>query len=115
MKDIVRWLGFDNKCTYTNQAHQDQLDAATIYSILERDYSLYFAKEQGYSRNGYNTLKFIRKIAHMYTTKRMLDDYIERFITKKLKEVSCYRQRTLKAKEITLEREVSSAWDSIEI
>lgn len=36
------------KRTYENQAHQDQLDAATIYSLLENEITpLYFSKTKG--------------------------------------------------------------------
>jgi len=109
-----------DKRTYTNQAHQDQLDAATIYSILENEIiPLYFAKNsKGYSPEWVQYIKnSFAKIAPVYTTKRMLDDYIERFYNKEAKRSKLLQAKNFeKAKEIAAWKEkVSSAWDSIEI
>ena len=74
-----------DKRTYTDQAQQDKLDAATIYSMLENEIvPLYYAKNsKGYSPEWVQYIK--RSIAHIaphFTMKRMIDDYIERFYTK---------------------------------
>ena len=71
--------------TYDNQQYQDQLDAATIYHLLEDEIiPLYFAKNsKGYSPEWIQYIKnSISQIAPDYTMKRMLDDYIERFYRK---------------------------------
>jgi starch phosphorylase len=73
-----------DKITYENPEFQDQLDAATIYSMLENEIiPLYFAKnEKGFSPEWIQYIKnSIAKIAPKYTTKRMLDDYLEKFYT----------------------------------
>ena len=73
------------KQTYANQDYQNQLDAATIYSTLENEViPLYFAKNsKGYSPEWIQYIKnSIAQIAPRFTTKRMLDDYIERFYNK---------------------------------
>ena len=66
------------KRTYDNQAYQDQLDAATIYSLLENEIlPLYYARNsKGYSAGWVKTIKnSIAHIAPHYTMKRQLDDY----------------------------------------
>ncbi len=58
------------KRTYQNQDHQDQLDAATIYSILETEIlPLYYARnKKGYSEGWVKTIKnSIAQIAPHYT------------------------------------------------
>ncbi|MBP5259103.1 MAG: alpha-glucan family phosphorylase [Paludibacteraceae bacterium] len=108
-----------DKRTYTNQAHQDQLDAATIYMMLENEIiPLYFAKNsKGYSPEWIQYIKnSFAKIAPIYTTKRMLDDYIERFYNKETQ-----RSRSLKANAFAKAKEIAAwkekmvaAWDQIE-
>ena len=55
------------KRTYQNQEYQDQLDAATIYSILEQEIlPLYYARnKKGYSEGWIKTIK--NSIAHLIT------------------------------------------------
>ena len=76
------------KRTYQNQEYQDQLDAATIYSILEQEIlPLYYARnKKGYSEGWIRTIKnSIAQIAPHYTMKRQLDDYYSKFYTKEAK------------------------------
>ena len=71
--------------TYDNQQYQDQLDAATIYHLLEDEIiPLYFAKNsKGYSPEWIQYIKnSMSQIAPEYTMKRMLDDYVARFYSK---------------------------------
>ncbi|WP_337387685.1 alpha-glucan family phosphorylase, partial [Prevotella sp.] len=66
--------------TYQNQGYQDQLDAATIYSLLENEIlPLYYNRnEQGFSEGWIKTIKnSIATIAPHYTMKRQLDDYYD--------------------------------------
>ncbi|MDR0873760.1 MAG: alpha-glucan family phosphorylase [Prevotellaceae bacterium] len=108
------------KRTYENQNYQDQLDAATIYNMLENEIvPLYYAKNsKGYSPEWVQYIKnSIAKIAPHFTTKRMLDDYIERFY-KKLAVRSKFIQANdfAKAKEIAAwKQNVAEKWDSIEV
>lgn len=108
------------KRTYQNQEHQDQLDAATIYSILEtKILPLYYARnEKGYSEGWIRTIKnSIAQIAPHYTMKRQLDDYYAKFYTKQAKRFHLLAaDNCAKAKEIAAwKEEVVSKWDSIEI
>ena len=71
--------------TYQNQGYQDQLDAATIYSLLENEIlPLYYNRNaQGFSEGWIKTIKnSIATIAPHYTMKRQLDDYFDKFYIK---------------------------------
>jgi len=108
------------KRTYENQEHQDQLDAATIYSLLENEIvPLYFAKNtKGFSPEWIQTIKnSLAQITPRFTTKRMIDDYIERFYNKLATRSSLLKENNFaKAKEIAAWKEkMALAWDNIEV
>ena len=108
------------KRTYQNQEHQDQLDAATIYSILETEIlPLYYARnKKGYSEGWIKVVKnSIAQIAPHYTMKRQLDDYYSKFYCKLAKRFQTLAANdNAKAKEIAAWKEdVVAKWDSIEI
>lgn len=108
------------KRTYQNQEYQDQLDAATIYSILETEIlPLYYDKnEDGYSEEWIKYIKnSISQIAPHYTMKRQLDDYYDRFYNKLAKRFHVLSADNYKkAKEIAAwKEEVAEKWDSIEV
>ena len=108
------------KRTYQNQEHQDQLDAATIYNILEKEIlPLYYARNsKGYSEGWVKTIKnSIAQIAPHYTMKRQLDDSYTKFYTKEAVrfhelEANNFAKNTELAK---WKEEVAAKWDSIEI
>lgn len=109
-----------DKITYENPEFQDQLDAATIYSMLENEIiPLYFSKnEKGYSPEWIMYIKnSIAKIAPKYTTKRMLDDYIEKFYTKLAERSAILRaDHFKKAIEIAAWKEkVAGYWDNFSV
>ena len=104
--------------TYQNQTYQDQLDAATIYSLLENEIiPLYYKKgRKGYSEGWIKVVKnSIATIAPHYTMKRQLDDYYEKFYNKeaaRFKKLAANDNQL--AKEIALWKEtVAERWDSI--
>ena len=108
------------KRTYQNQEHQDQLDAATIYSILETEIMpLYYARnKKGYSEGWIKVVKnSIAQIAPHYTMKRQLDDYYSKFYCKQAKRFAALSANdNAKAKEIAAwKEEVVAKWDAIEI
>ena len=108
-----------DKRTYENQAHQDQLDAATIYQMLENEIvPLYYARNsKGYSPEWIQTIKnSMTQITPFYTTKRMMDDYFERFYNKEAKRHALLVADHYKvAKEIAAWKENMVAhWDEIE-
>lgn len=109
-----------DKRTYTDQAQQDKLDAATIYSMLENEIiPLYFAKNsKGYSPEWVQYIKHsIGDIAPHFTMKRMIEDYIHRFYDKE-----AARSKKLQANDCALAKEivawkekVAAAWDGIKV
>lgn len=109
-----------DEITYQDTNQQDQLDAATIYSMLENEIiPLYFAKNsKGYSPEW---IQFIKNsfayITPNYTMQRMLNDYIERFYSKEGKRSNMLMaDNYAKAKEIAAWKEnVASKWDSIKV
>ena len=108
------------KRTYQNQGHQDQLDAATIYSLLENEIiPLYYKKnKKGFSEGWIKVIKnSIAQIAPHYTMKRQLDDYYDKFYTKeakRFKEIS--KDNCRLAKEIAQWKEVvAERWDAINV
>jgi glycogen phosphorylase len=109
-----------DKRTYENDVHQDQLDAATIYSMLENEIiPLYYAKNtKGYSPEWIQYIKnSIAQITPRFTTKRMIDDYIARFYSKLATRSALLKANNFaKAKEIAAWKEkIASGWDRIQV
>jgi phosphorylase/glycogen(starch) synthase len=106
--------------TYDNSMFQDELDAETIYTILEEEIVPTFydlnskkipQKWVGYIKNT------ISEIAPHYTMKRQLDDYFRQYYNKLLK-----RSRIITSKNYEMARHIASwkrkvlrGWDSIEV
>ena len=106
--------------TYTDQAQQDRLDAATIYSMLENEIvPLYFNKNyKGYSPGWIDRIK--RSIGHIaphFTMKRQLDDYISKlYIPEAKRFAELEKDNYAIAREIVnWKEEVASKWNEIEI
>lgn len=109
-----------DKRTYENQAHQDQLDAATIYQMLESEIiPMYYSKNaKGYSPQWVQTIKnSVTKITPRFTTKRMMDDYFAKFYNKLAKRHAMLEADNFKkAKELAAWKEdVASKWNKIEV
>ena len=108
------------KRTYQNQGYQDQLDAATIYSLLENEIvPLYYNKDKkGLSKGWIKVVKnSIAQIAPHYTMKRQLDDYYEKFYNKQAKRFKkLAADGYQKAKELAQWKEiVAERWDAINV
>jgi starch phosphorylase len=108
------------KRTYENQEHQDKLDAATIYTLLENEIlPLYYARNaKGYSTGWIKVIKnSIAQIAPHYTMKRQLDDYYDRFYCKEAARFKDLAKDNYKlAKELAAwKEEVVQRWDAIKI
>jgi len=109
-----------DKRTYQDQNLQDELDAATIYSMLENEVVplFYNQNENGLSHDWIKYIKnSIAEIAPTYTTKRMMDDYHSRFYLK-----MDNRLRALRANDDKLIRDVTSwkrwvrnSWNEVEV
>ena len=109
-----------DKRTFTDQAQQDKLDAATIYSMLENEIiPKYFAKNsKGYSPEWIQYIKnSIAHIAPNFTMERMINDYIDRFYAKEGKYYKTLkRDNYAKAKELVAWKEnVANHWDGVQV
>ncbi|MDX1910276.1 MAG: alpha-glucan family phosphorylase, partial [Saprospiraceae bacterium] len=109
------------KDTYPDQpALQNELDAETIYNILENDIvpTYYEQDKNGISERWISHIKnTIAEIAPEFVMGRMLDDYEVRFYSKLAK-----RSQQLKQKEYTLARQLAAwktklkrSWQAIEL
>jgi hypothetical protein len=106
--------------TYDNQDLQNELDAESIYNILEFDIlpTYYEQDENGISEKWVSYIRqIIAEVAPDFTMKRMLDHYYERFYNK-LAE----RGRALRADKYAGARQVAQwkqtmeqRWDRIEL
>ena len=108
------------KRTYQNQEYQDQLDAATIYTLLENEIMpLYYDQNaKGYSPGWIKVIKnSIAQIAPHYTMKRQLDDYYSKFYNKLRDRSNALNANNRQlAKEIALWKEtVAERWDAINV
>ena len=108
------------KRTYQNQGYQDQLDAATIYGLLENEIiPLYYNKgKKDYSEGWVKVIKnSIAQIAPHYTMKRQLDDYYDKFYCKQAERFhKLAANNNQLAKEIAQWKEtVAERWDAIHV
>jgi len=118
-KEKAGWALTDKR-TYENQQFQDQLDAATIYHMLEDEIiPLYYAKDsKGFSPEWIQYIKnSMSEIAPDYTMKRMLDDYVSRFYSKLATRSARLKENSFaKAKEVAAwKEEVAEHWDSFQV
>jgi len=105
---------------YDDQNFQDELDAATIYDMLEDEIVPLFYRVDG---NGIPVgwLKHIKntiaQIAPVFTTRRMIDDYYDRFYRILGNRSSDMRANNYHlAREVTRwKKQVARLWDKIEV
>jgi phosphorylase/glycogen(starch) synthase len=108
------------KRTFASQELQNDIDAETIYNMLEYEIvPAYYSKdESGIPREWVSYIKnTMVKVAPEFTMRRMLNDYLEKYY-KKLWE----RSRRMAADNYALARElagwksyISKVWDEIEV
>jgi phosphorylase/glycogen(starch) synthase len=108
------------KRTFVNQDLQDDIDAETIYNMLEYEIvpAYYAFTDQGVPVEWMSLVKnTMVKIAPEFTMKRMIDDYYEKYYTKLaarnryLVENNFARAKDLAAWKNTMREE----WDNIEV
>jgi glycogen phosphorylase/synthase len=108
------------KRTFENQDLQDDIDAETIYNMLEYEIipAYYSAEENGVPAEWISHVKnTMVKIAPEFTMKRMIDDYYDKYYLKLHK-----RHRDLIANDFEKARELAAwkntlreNWDNIEV
>ncbi|MBT3750420.1 MAG: alpha-glucan family phosphorylase, partial [Bacteroidetes bacterium] len=105
---------------YADQGFQDELDATTLYNILEHEIvpAYYDRNEEGVPEAWIKHIKnTIAQIVPKFTTKRMIDDYNDRFYS-----ILSSRISDIKANNYHMARELSNwkkrivtHWDKIRI
>ena len=108
------------EATYDNHQFQDELDAETIYSILEEEIIpiYYDVNEQNVPVKWVSYIKnTISEIAPHFTMKRQLDDYIRQYYNPLFK-----RSRIMAGKNYEMARHIANwkrkvmrGWESIEV
>ena len=118
-KERAGWALTD-KQTFENQAFQDELDAVTIYSILENEIiPLYFTKDKAGVPKGW--VEYIKNsialIAPEFTTRRMINDYDSRFYKPMYNRVKKIRENDFRLvyELASWKRRVISGWDYVTI
>ena len=106
--------------TYQNQEFQDQLDAATIYTLLENEILPMYYNRNGkaYSDEWVACIKkSIAEVAPHFTMKRQLDDYYSKFYCKQAKR---YHHLVADDSKVVRElakwkEEVAAKWNAVEV
>ncbi len=106
--------------TFEDQRRQDELDAESIYTIIEEEIApAYYNKdENGVSSQWIGYIKnSIAEVASNFTTKRMIEDYQNRFYDKLDKRSHELMDNNYsEARQIAAwKRRVSRHWDSLRI
>ena len=106
--------------SYENQGFQDELDAATIYNIIEGEIApMYYDKnEKGISSPWIETIKnCVADVACNFTTNRMMEDYLRKYYLPLAKRTS-----KVVAKDYALAKEIAEwkknmrrEWPMIEV
>ncbi len=110
----------DMERTYENQDFQDELDAATIYNIIESDIAVkYYDKdENGMSQTWIEIIKnCVADVACDFTTNRMMEDYINQYYNKlSVRYETIVNNDFELAKEIAQwKKKVRREWSMIEV
>jgi len=108
------------KRTFTNQDLQDDIDAETIYNMLEYEIipAYYSFNDQGIPVEWISHIKnTMVKIAPEFTMKRQLDDYFEKYYTKLFARNKFLTANDFqKAKELAAwKKTMMEEWDNIEV
>jgi hypothetical protein len=108
------------KRTYENQDLQDEIDAETIYNMLEFEIvpAYYSFNDQGIPSEWVSLIKnTMVKIAPEFTMKRMIDDYYEKYYFKLFNRNKYLIDNNFeKAKELAAwKKTMKDEWDNIEV
>lgn len=112
--------GISEKRTYENQDFQDELDAETIYQILESKIipNFYDRDKSGLPKRWISFIKkTMSEIAPEFTTNRMMEDYLNRYYLKLeegAKEFS--KDQYLNTRQLaSWKKEIRKQWEQIEV
>jgi glycogen phosphorylase/synthase len=107
--------------TYDDQNFQDELDAATIYDIIENDIAPTFYEVDKKSLIPQGWIQIIKKnvaqVACNFTTNRMLNDYLDKYYKPLYKRSHFLNENDYSvAREIALwKKKIRRGWEHIEV
>ncbi len=106
--------------TYDEPELQNELDAETIYNILEEDIlpTYYAQDENGISERWVQYIKnIIAEVAPQFTMKRMMDDYLHRFYEKQAaRSRHLHNNHFAAAKEIaSWKQQIRQRWSGVHV
>jgi phosphorylase/glycogen(starch) synthase len=118
-KEGAGW-GLDEERTYTNQNFQDQLDAETIYTLIENEITPAFYKRDA---RGVPTAwvsmiqKSITEVCPEFTMNRQLLDYISKYYEPLYNRTLQMREKDFDMAAIiaTWKKKILNAWNDIEV
>jgi len=117
--DKAGWA-LKEEVTFENPQFQDELDAETIYNILENEIIPIFYKrnKQGIPSKWISYIKnTIADIAPLFTTKRMIDDYMNQFYLKLFERTKKLSENDYEAakKISSWKKKMVRGWESIQV
>lgn len=106
--------------TFDNQDFQNELDAETIYNILETEIApmFYDRNDQGIPKEWVRWIKnCIARIAPHFTNKRMMDDYFRLYYNQLFKSSGRFYEHDFKLARsmVHWKNKVINAWDNITV
>ncbi len=118
-KEDAGWQLKEEK-TFENQDFQNELDAETIYNILESEIApmFYDRNDQGVPKEWIRRIKnCIAGIAPHYTNKRMMDDYFSFYYDQLFETSAKFHASNYKAARDMVEwkSKVLRAWDNVSV
>lgn len=118
-KEDAGWA-LKEEIVFENPHYQDELDAETIYDLLEDDIiPLFYERDKNGVPSGW--ISFIKNtiagIAPRFTTKRMLDDYISQYYDKLYERTCRLRENDYElARKLSVwKKKIIRGWNSIEV
>lgn len=105
--------------TYTDQGFQDELDAATIYQIIENDIAPVFYNTDSKTKRSAEWISYVKnciaQVACNFTTNRMLTDYINQYYNPQSKRTASLVEDNYKvAREIAAwKKHMRREWQNI--
>ncbi|MGN1210821.1 MAG: alpha-glucan family phosphorylase [Candidatus Cryptobacteroides sp.] len=107
--------------TYDDQNYQDELDAATIYTIIENDIAPAFYNRDKSTGRSAQWIEYIKNTVAMvacnFTTNRMLTDYINQYyVPQSARTASLLANGFQKAKEIAAwKKRLRREWKNVDV
>lgn len=107
--------------TYNDQNYQDELDAATIYNMIESEIAPMFYDVDSSTGISGKWIKYVKNtvamVASNFTTNRMLSDYLEKYYIPLARRANSLKEDNFSnARDIAhWKRKMRREWDAVEV